>query len=106
MVIIETDEFPYTYDKESGEAYFLGFPAYGNLPERYKTVRIPAEIAIKKEGCSWRINGEKCGKKCINLFTYYCQEHRDIPDIKRIIHEPVTTCRKRKSTYLMCDRIE
>ena len=103
---MEIDGIPCIYNKEYDETYFVGFPPYGNLPEKYKNVRIPAKIAIQKEGCSWRINGEKCGKKCINLFTYYCQEHKDIPDIKRIIHEPLTICRKRKSTYLICDRIE
>jgi len=67
----------------------------GYLPECYKGVSLPID-SVRKDGCTWIINGEKCRKKWVNHYTYYCEEHKDILDNKRIIHEPLTTCRKRK----------
>jgi hypothetical protein len=49
----------------------------------------------RKQGCIWLINGEKCKKECVPLI-FYCQDHKDIPDITRVIHDPLTTCIKRK----------
>ena len=69
--------------------------SYGVLPEQYRRVSFPIDVQ-RKAGCGWIVNGEKCKKKWVNEFTPYCQEHRDIPDIKRVIHDPLTTCRKRK----------
>lgn len=69
--------------------------SYGVLPEEYKNISLPADV-YRKAGCTWIVNGEQCKKKCVNHFTYYCEEHKDIPDMKRVIYEPVTTCRKRK----------
>jgi len=74
--------------------YPEGYLPYGNLSESYKGIAFSIEL-FQKEGCIWRINGEKCKKPCAP-FILYCQEHKDIPDIKRVIHEPLTTCRKRK----------
>lgn len=50
---------------------------------------------IRKNGCQWLVNGAACKKEC-GPFIQYCEEHKDIPDIKRVIHEPITICRKRK----------
>ena len=75
MVKIEiTTEVPY------------GYVAYGALPIDLQ----------RKAGCTWIVNGEQCKKKWVNDYTYYCEEHKDIPDSKRVIHDPLTTCRKRK----------
>ena len=73
-----------------------GYPLpYGNLPECYKDISIRIDSA-RKAGCSWIVNGEKCKKPCVS-FILYCEEHKDISDIKRPpIHEPLTKCRKRK----------
>jgi len=49
----------------------------------------------RKQGCIWLINGEKCKKECVPSI-FYCQDHKDIPDITRVIHDPLTTCIKRK----------
>jgi hypothetical protein len=49
----------------------------------------------RKQGCIWLINGEKCKKECVP-FIFYCQDHKDIPHIPRVIHDPLTTCIKRK----------
>ncbi len=72
-----------------------GYLPYGNLPECYKGISLPID-SVRKDGCTWIINGEKCRKKWVNHYTYYCEEHKDISDSKRVIHEPLTTCRKRK----------
>ena len=68
---------------------------YGPLPEEYRKISLPIDVQ-RKEGCTWIVHGEKCKKKWVNDYTYYCEEHKDIPDSKRFIHETVTTCRKRK----------
>jgi len=56
-----------------------------------------------KTGCQWTIDGKKCKKKCVSEKIFYCQDHKDIPDIKRIIDEPLTatTCRKRNCYFLI-----
>jgi hypothetical protein len=74
--------------------YPEGYPPYGNLSDEYKNISVSIE-PIRKLGCTWRINGEQCKKPC-DPFILYCQEHKNISDIKRVIHEPLTTCRKRK----------
>ena len=74
--------------------YPEGYPPYGVLSDYYKSISVSAE-PMRKEGCIWFINGEKCKKICAP-FIFYCEEHKDILDNKRIIHEPLTTCRKRK----------
>lgn len=79
--------------------------SYGPLPEKYRRVSFPTDTQ-RKAGCGWIVNGEKCKKKWVNSFTPYCQEHRDIPDNKRVIYETVETCRKRNSHYVMCARME
>lgn len=71
-------------------------PAYGNLPEHLKTISFGIENERRK-GCTWLVNGETCKKPCMP-FIMYCSEHKNIPDIKRVIHEPITTCIKRKKT--------
>ena len=67
-----------------------GHPSLNNIIH----VSISAEPE-RKQGCIWLINGEKCKKECVPLI-FYCQDHRDIPDITRVIHDPLTTCIKRK----------
>jgi len=49
-----------------------------------------------KEGCQWLIdgNGKKCKKKCVSR-TYYCKDHKEIPDIPRNKKLTESTCRKR-----------
>jgi hypothetical protein len=69
--------------------------SHGVLLEQYRGVSFPIDVQ-RKAGCTWIVNGEQCKKKWVNDYTYYCEEHKDIPDSKRIIHEPLTTCRKRK----------
>jgi len=49
----------------------------------------------RKQGCIWLINGEKCKKECVPSI-FYCQDHKDIPNIPRVIHDPLTMCIKRK----------
>jgi len=66
--------------------------SYGNLPEHLKKISLPIDD-YRKKGCQWRINGQQCREKCV-ASIFYCDAHKDIPDIKR--HEPITTCRKRK----------
>lgn len=78
--------------------YPEGYPPYGNLSEYYKCTPVSIEKR-RKEGCTWIINGEHCKKPCLP-FILYCEEHKDIPDIKRVIHEPTTTCRKRKYKHI------
>ena len=90
MVIIEVDGVPCEYEEHP-----IGYPPYGCLSDYYKTLRITAEYH-RKDGCEWIINGTKCKKKWAKSFIYYCEEHKDIPDIKRVIHDPLTKCRKRK----------
>jgi hypothetical protein len=68
-------------------------PAYGNIPEHLKRISFRTDN-IRKLGCTWLINGERCAKPCMS-FIMYCSDHKDIPDIKRVIHEPITTCIKR-----------
>ena len=81
--------------EDTAFAYPEGYPPYGALSDYYKVTPVSVE-SIRKQGCIWRINGKKCKKPCAS-FIFYCQEHRDISDSKRVIHEPLTTCRKRKS---------
>lgn len=69
--------------------------SYGVLPEEYRKISLSIDQR-RKEGCQWIVHGEKCKKKWVNHFTYYCEEHKDIPDNKRVIYETVETCRKRK----------
>ena len=99
------DGVPCEYVEECARPYPIGYPPYGCLSDYYKNMRITAEFH-RKEGCQWLINGEKCKKKWANAFIYYCEEHKDIPDIKRVIDDPLTTCRKRNKYYLNCVRIE
>ena len=74
--------------------YPEGYPPYGILSDYYKRISVSIE-PIRKAGCTWIINGEKCRKPCVPMILY-CEEHKDISDSKRVIHEPLTTCRKRK----------
>jgi len=67
--------------------------SYGILPDHLRSVSLPIEH-MKHIGCDWRINGIRCGKKWSSSCVYYCEDHKDISDIKR--YEPITTCRKRK----------
>lgn len=75
--------------------YYDRIPAYGNIPTHLKSISFGVENERKK-GCMWRINGERCGKPCLPII-FYCNDHKEIPDIKRDIHEPITTCTKRKN---------
>ena len=68
--------------------------SYGNLPEHLKHISLPIDAISKMEGCQWSDNGIRCGKKWFRSYIYYCEAHKDIPDIKR--YEPITSCRKRK----------
>ena len=74
--------------------YPEGYPPYGNLSEPYKSIPVCIE-SIRKLGCTWLVNGKTCKKPCVP-FILYCQEHKDISDIRPRIHEPLTVCRKRK----------
>ena len=74
--------------------YPKGYPPYGNLSDEYKNISMSIE-PMRQFGCTWLINGETCKKPCVP-FILYCEEHKDISDNKRVIHEPLTTCRKRK----------
>jgi hypothetical protein len=65
--------------------------SYGNLPEHLKNLSIEP---FRRKGCQWRMNGLQCGKKWASPYMYYCEEHKDIPDVK--CYEPITSCRKRK----------
>lgn len=68
--------------------------SYGVLPDHLKHISLPIDAISKMEGCQWSDNGIRCGKKWFRSYIYYCEAHKDIPDIKR--YEPITSCRKRK----------
>lgn len=71
------------------------YPPYGRLSSNnHIHVSISSEPQ-RKQGCVWLINGEKCKKECVP-FIFYCEEHKNITNVARVIHDPLTICRKRK----------
>ena len=72
-----------------------GYTTYGR-PISNDHVRVYTSVELRrKQGCVWLINGEKCKKECVP-FIFYCEEHKNITNVDRVIHDPLTICRKRK----------
>ena len=72
-----------------------GYSTYGRpSTDNYKHVSKSVE-PHRKQGCVWMVNGEKCKKKCVP-FIFYCEEHKNITNVDRVIHDPLTVCRKRR----------
>ena len=67
--------------------------SYGVLPDHLKHISLPID-GLRKEGCDWYTNGVRCGIPWSSSCIYYCDEHKNIPDMKR--YEPLTVCRKRR----------
>jgi hypothetical protein len=58
--------------------------SYGILPEHLKHISLPVD-SIRKLGCEWIVNEQKCRKKCAP-FLFVCDDHKNIPDFHRHRH--------------------
>jgi len=58
--------------------------SYGILPDYLRHISISAE-PIRKLGCQWIINDQKCKRECAP-FLFVCDNHKNIPDFPRRYH--------------------
>jgi hypothetical protein len=56
--------------------------SYGILPDHLRHIPINN---IRKLGCEWIVEGQKCRRKCAP-FLFVCDDHKNIPDFPRRYH--------------------
>jgi len=56
--------------------------SYGILPDHLRNIPIDN---IRKLGCEWIVEGQKCRKECAP-FLFVCDDHKNIPDFPRRYH--------------------